>query len=169
MNEQSPERYPYKPKPGFETAVMDTMDFLFEVIETEAVSDEATPSGNVARYWMSEGNMFMALRRYNDPLATDPKDKYSKELNLVRISPTDIEQTMATRIYFFQSDTGELEVVNTLVSIAEMEKFDPRSPSGIRFANALDEGREMQLFVPSEVDYLDFLTDVDSAYSSLKI
>lgn len=167
MNEQSPERHPFRPTYQYK----ETVGFLLNNIFTSpALSPEMIDPETMTtwRSWEKGGTIFWAsgVDPQYIPLMIKKPDAY--RVAMLRMNQSQ-DGLMQVRSYLYDRLSGEMQAANWLFTSEELATMELTSPKGQLHAKAIEEGFAQHVYTASPVDYLDFLADIDGFRESSEV
>lgn len=161
MNEPQPERDLYRPYEKYRMTVEGILTHLFDMPDSVAQDDRlAVPAGVQYRSWGKDGVHYLAVRYALDQ-SFAPLGMRASHMTLLRVAPA-TEGLSEIRSYQYSRTNGDLQVASSLFTPEEFASLYYQSFEANKFRQGLEEGLEQRIFTASDVDYLDFLTDLDS-------
>lgn len=167
MNEQLPERHFFRPTYEYKETVGLLLNDLFTSPSRLPDADDSEAM-TTRRSWKKDGAIFWAsgIDPQYIPLMLKKREAY--QVAVLKMSASE-DGLVQVRSYLYDRLSGDMQAANWLFTPEEVVTMEFQSPKGLVHAKAIEEGFEQHIYTASEVDYLDFLADLDSFKESSEV
>jgi hypothetical protein len=169
MSEQWPNSEVFHPTEAYYSTVSRLLDDIFAVPVTRQEERLKVPDSVQHRAWVQPKNgYFWATRLVPEAAAALPGTDVGQQVTLLHFRETDTIGVYELRSYLFYRDSGDMLVLDRLITTDEVAATRFEASVGDQFRRAIEKGFSQRLRPAKDIHYLDFLADLDTFEGSIE-
>lgn len=162
MNEPQLHLEVFHPTQRYRDAVATLLDGVFELPRSRDEERIDVPSTVQHRTWIKDEAYLLAVCLNAEAAAAMLDNKIGQQVSLLRFLPTDFEGVFDVRHYLYYRNSGDMQVLEKFFSVEDVQKLRFGPQEGDQYHKAIEDAFEQRLHPANDIQYLDFLSDIDS-------